>query len=134
MTMICPECGSEYREGFVRCSDCDVALVDPPPPEPEPELDEDFREPQPDVKLVKVYESGNEAIIAVLESVMADAGIEVMIKGDELSGAVNWGRLGLGPLARLGPAEVWVREDDVQEAAALIAELEAAPPVAGDES
>jgi hypothetical protein len=24
----CPECQSEYRVGIVRCSDCDVALVD----------------------------------------------------------------------------------------------------------
>ncbi len=27
----CPECGAEYREGFTRCSDCDVALTDAPP-------------------------------------------------------------------------------------------------------
>lgn len=126
--MICPECGSEYRHGFVRCSDCDVALVEPPPPPP-PEPESEYREPEPDVNLVKVYESTNAAIIAVLESVLDDAGIEFMIRGDELSGAVNWGRLGLGPLATLGPAEVWVREDDEQEAAALIAELEAAPPL-----
>lgn len=26
--MICPQCKVEYREGFTRCSDCDVALVD----------------------------------------------------------------------------------------------------------
>ena len=25
--MICPECEVEYREGFTRCADCDVALV-----------------------------------------------------------------------------------------------------------
>lgn len=25
--MICPECETEYREGFTRCSDCDVDLV-----------------------------------------------------------------------------------------------------------
>jgi hypothetical protein len=26
--MICPKCKVEYREGFTKCSDCDVALVD----------------------------------------------------------------------------------------------------------
>lgn len=26
--MICPKCGSEYREGFTRCADCEVALVE----------------------------------------------------------------------------------------------------------
>jgi hypothetical protein len=25
--VICPECETEYREGFTRCSDCDIALV-----------------------------------------------------------------------------------------------------------
>jgi hypothetical protein len=25
--MICPKCRTEYRAGFTRCSDCDVALV-----------------------------------------------------------------------------------------------------------
>jgi hypothetical protein len=28
----CPSCGVEYREGFTRCSECDVALVAEPPP------------------------------------------------------------------------------------------------------
>jgi hypothetical protein len=32
----CPACGVEYREGFTRCSECDVALVAEPPPEPPP--------------------------------------------------------------------------------------------------
>jgi hypothetical protein len=26
--MICPECHAEYRQGFYRCADCDVVLVD----------------------------------------------------------------------------------------------------------
>jgi hypothetical protein len=32
----CPSCGVEYREGFTRCSECDVALVAEPPPAPSP--------------------------------------------------------------------------------------------------
>jgi hypothetical protein len=27
--MICPQCNAEYREGFVRCTDCGVQLVHP---------------------------------------------------------------------------------------------------------
>ena len=27
----CPECGSEYREGFTKCADCRVHLVYEPP-------------------------------------------------------------------------------------------------------
>lgn len=30
--MFCPSCGAEYREGFDRCVDCDVALVATAPP------------------------------------------------------------------------------------------------------
>lgn len=28
----CPECGDEYRPGFVECADCRVPLIDEPPP------------------------------------------------------------------------------------------------------
>lgn len=36
--MWCPSCGDEFRDGFTRCSDCDVALVaHRPTPTPEPD-------------------------------------------------------------------------------------------------
>lgn len=30
--MFCPNCRAEYREGYTRCSDCGVWLVEVPPP------------------------------------------------------------------------------------------------------
>lgn len=33
--MFCPQCRAEYRQGFYRCSDCDVPLVHALPPVPE---------------------------------------------------------------------------------------------------
>ena len=37
MTMFCPNCRAEYREGFSRCSDCGVELIDVllPPEKPD---------------------------------------------------------------------------------------------------
>jgi len=37
----CPKCRAEYREGFSRCSDCEVDLVDELPPEEEEMVDEE---------------------------------------------------------------------------------------------
>ncbi|MBN1905921.1 MAG: DUF2007 domain-containing protein [Deltaproteobacteria bacterium] len=33
--MFCPKCKAEYREGFLRCTDCDIDLVFELPPEPD---------------------------------------------------------------------------------------------------
>jgi hypothetical protein len=38
--MFCPRCGGEYREGFTRCADCGVALVEALPEELELEVEE----------------------------------------------------------------------------------------------
>ena len=38
--MFCPQCRTEYKEGFYTCRDCGVSLVSELPPEPAPECDE----------------------------------------------------------------------------------------------
>ncbi|HVG24207.1 MAG TPA: DUF2007 domain-containing protein [Thermoanaerobaculia bacterium] len=108
--MICPECDSEYRDGFTRCADCDVELIEPPPPEPE-------------VQLVKIYEGGNPAVLPLIESLLRDAQIEFMTRGEALQDLFALGRFGTGGGSNaVGPVEYWVRAEDEQAARELLAD------------
>ena len=119
--MICPECGTEYREGFTHCTDCDVDLVAPPPSPPPDE--------RPAIELVKVFEGGNPALIPVIESLFVDAGIEFSTTSENLQDLFAWGRVGSGYNYAIGPIMFYVRAEDESDARALIATLdEVAPP------
>lgn len=113
--MVCPECGSEYREGFTHCADCAVALVESQAPEPEGE---------PDLELVKVFESMNAATLPLVESVLLDANIQFMTRAEGLQDLFALGRFGTGSNNLIGPAEIWVRKDDEAEARALLEMLD----------
>ena len=105
--MICPECGSEYREGYVRCRACEVDLVEPP-------------QAEPDVELVKIYECGNAALVPLVESLLADANIEYMTKGQPIQDLFGWGRFGSKLNYVIGPVEFFVRADAAEEARAVV--------------
>ena len=122
--MVCPECGSEYRDGYSNCADCGVALV-----EPEPEVDPG----EPDAELVQVFQGGNAAILPLIESMLHDANIEFLVKGEVLQDLFGIGRMGMGSNNMIGPVEIWVRKDAEAEARALIEVLEAPVEGAGGE-
>ncbi|HEY6140579.1 MAG TPA: hypothetical protein VI670_22720 [Thermoanaerobaculia bacterium] len=118
--MICPECGSEYREGFVRCADCDVELAAPPPALPDDRAK---------IELVKVWEGGNPALVPVLESLLDDAGIEFSTTSENLQDLFAWGRFGGGFNYAIGPIMIYVRTEDEVDARAIVAGLaQPAPP------
>jgi hypothetical protein len=58
--MFCPVCGDEYREGYERCADCDVLLVEAPPPQVRrgDEEDDDLH------RLVPVLTSADRGVLA----------------------------------------------------------------------
>jgi hypothetical protein len=111
--MYCPQCRSEYRQGFTRCSDCDVDLV--------AELPRD--EAHDDPNLVKVYETGDAALIPLIESLLEDAKIEYEVTNTRRQYVTN---------SQLGYAEFWVGEDDAAEARTLLADLELSSGLGGD--
>lgn len=78
--MFCPRCRAEYREEYTVCADCGVALV-PAPPEIASADPGDF---------VTVFASSNPGEIALVESLLAEAGILHIAQG-ETAGAMLLG-------------------------------------------
>ncbi len=74
--MYCPECGVEYREGFVECADCHRQLVAGKPP-----VVEERGEPNLDV--VTVLETGDPMVVAWAKGALEDAGIPYYVVGEE---------------------------------------------------
>jgi hypothetical protein len=117
--MFCPECGGEYREGFFECADCGVPLAATPPAPAEPAA-------VPDVEIVTVLATGDAGGIAVAESLLIDAGIPYLKKGDGLQDLFALGRFGFGFSAIAGPVTLEVPRDQAGTAAEILRELAAA--------
>jgi len=116
--MFCPQCKAEYRVGFVRCSDCHVDLVDYLPveeparaPKARRMFDVDPFAPEPELVVIRTYQSGLEADLA--KSVLEAAGIEPIIRG----AGVTPHYLGL---AVTGSIELLVRAEDAEDAEKIL--------------
>jgi hypothetical protein len=72
--MFCPRCKSEYREGFTKCADCEVPLVDVLPDEVQPDADPH--------DLVSVFETSSQPDILVIKSALDAEGIIFHFSGE----------------------------------------------------
>ena len=112
--MYCPQCQSEFREGFLECVDCHVPLVESPPAE----------EAIPELNLVTVLESSDPTVLVVAESLLLEAQIPYLKKGDQIQDLFAWGRLFTLFNPAVGPVYVQVPEQHAEAALELLQELE----------
>jgi hypothetical protein len=70
--MFCPQCDSEYKPGFTRCSDCDIPLVDRLP-----------RQRDNSAPLVRLRSYPNDGELFLAKSVLESAGIDAMTSPSE---------------------------------------------------
>jgi hypothetical protein len=73
--MYCPECGTEYRDGFTKCSDCDVPLLPGACPAGGPDA---FN---PELELVVLLETNNRVQLALAKGLLEEAGIPYYVLG-----------------------------------------------------
>lgn|SRR5512145_2271439 len=111
--MFCPNCRTEYEPWIEECADCLVPLVATLPPERSSETHE----------LVTVFASGNPALLALAKSILAQAGIIFLAKGEGLQDLFAAGSIG-GYNPALGPVEIQVAAENESEARALLQDLE----------
>ena len=107
--MFCPKCGEEFAWHVMICPTCDIETVDRLP----------GPEPTPDVQLVSVLATGDAAVIAIAKSLLEGEQIDYLVRGDGLQDLFGLGRI-TGFSYAMGPAEFWVRVDDVDRARELL--------------
>jgi hypothetical protein len=96
--MFCPKCRTEYKEGITVCADCGTPLVEELPPE--------VQEP---AELVTVLITGDLSTVALAKSILEDAQIPCVAKGEY-------------PMEQLavGPVEIQVDRRDREQARELL--------------
>ena len=102
--MFCPQCKSEYREGFTVCADCSIPLVDELPPEKEPEF----------IEYEEVLGTYNPADIMIIKSILDGEHITYYFNAEQF--------MYVRPMAE--PARLMVAKEDVETAKEILADLD----------
>ncbi len=109
--MFCPQCRTEYREGFDTCTDCGVALVSELPPELPPEY----------LEFEEILISLNPGDVAMIKSLLESEGITYYFRGESSY-----------PFAP--PTRLMVQKDRADEAREILDGLETSEDVTPEDS
>ena len=114
---------SEFEDSAQKCSDCGGELIDGAAPELEPFYGSDGdRAPDPNLKLVSVFTTPEESVLAIAQSLLQSAEIPFLVRGEKIQDLFGMGRLvAVNPVT--GPVELLVAEDDAETAAELLQDL-----------
>lgn len=87
--MYCPKCLTEYRDGFLECADCHVALAPGLPPQlatgPSPQVIAGPHLQAPDngeLALITVLETDDRFALSLATAALEDGGIEYLVAGE----------------------------------------------------
>ncbi len=116
--MFCPQCGAEYRSGFDRCADCEVALVAEPPPEQDHQAEDPW---------VVVFATSETDVLPVIKSLLRSAEIPLETDGEAMLNLFPSDLLGPVLSRPRGEVRFKVPQSREAEARALLAERSELP-------
>jgi hypothetical protein len=122
MAMHCPQCLTEYRDGFTECADCRVPLAPGLPPGPEEEAH--------NVELVTVLETTDPFVANLAKATLEDNGMEYVLAGDDPD---ERGLTGMSPMGALA-SRFQVEAHAAERARELLEPLVNPEPLAEEES
>jgi Putative prokaryotic signal transducing protein len=74
--------------------------------------------------LITVFESGNQAVIAVVKSILDDAEIPYIVKGENVQNLFGLGVIGTGYNIITGPIHIQVNQEDEPAAKQLLSGID----------
>ncbi len=78
--MFCPKCKAEYREGFTRCADCIIDLVENL--DPINSAEQGGPETEPDFNFIELLSTFNEGDVVFVKSLLESEGIPLHHEGE----------------------------------------------------
>lgn len=120
MTPFCPQCRTEYRQEFTKCSDCASNLVESLPPEAD-NRNEIISE------LIPVYDASDQMAAIALSSFLNGNGIRAIVKSEQIP---MYDGLAMMLFPRWG--QVMVLENQYEKAKMLIDEYLAGESLADE--
>ncbi|MCX6163793.1 MAG: DUF2007 domain-containing protein [Ignavibacteriae bacterium] len=85
-------------------------------------------------KLITVFKTGHHGTIAVIKSILDEAGLEYSVKGEGIQDLIGAGVFGVGFNPITGPVEFQVLEDNVEYAKELLKDVSDTPPETEEET
>ncbi len=110
--MYCPQCRAEFRPGFDRCNECDVALTHDPPAEEDHEK----------TPYAMVFATSETDILPVIKSLLQSAEIPFETDGEAMLNLFPSDLLGPVLSRPRGEVRIYVPESRAEEARELFAE------------
>ena len=112
--MFCPRCRAEYREGFLKCVECNIDLVSELPPEPESAPEPEQNVEYNNLVNIETYCDVKEAEFA--KGLLSANGIYGVVKGDEEGGYE-------APLSGVSSVQLLVKGEGAWEATKFLDEI-----------